>query len=79
MNLGVVPPLMRVRVSLKKVHEFIKYMAIKVQDENFLFFLDTHVISGSVHVVTGFVTRNNWFNPISSLGFEQSIVTIILS
>ena len=31
----VVSPLMRVRVSLKKVHEWIKYMAIKVQDENF--------------------------------------------
>ena len=68
---------MTVGVSLKKVHEWIKYMAIKVQDEKFFFFLDTHVISGSVYVVICFVTRNNWFNPISNLGFQQSFVTII--
>ena len=30
MNLEVVSPLMRVGVSLKKVHEWIEHMAIKV-------------------------------------------------
>ena len=31
MNLGVMPPLIRVGFSLKKVHEWIEHMAIKVQ------------------------------------------------
>ena len=36
MNLSVVPPLMRVGVSLKKVHEWTEHMAIKVlRKENF--------------------------------------------
>ena len=30
MNLGVMPPLMRVGVSVKKIHEWIEHMAIKV-------------------------------------------------
>ncbi|RVW78145.1 Retrovirus-related Pol polyprotein from transposon TNT 1-94 [Vitis vinifera] len=48
-NLGVVPPLMRVGVSFKKVHEWIEHMAIKVLSKKIM---GTHVVSGSVCVVT---------------------------
>ena len=57
MNLGVVPHLMRVGVSLKKVHEWIEHMAIKVLSKKKK--LDTRVVTGSVCVLTGFATRNN--------------------
>ncbi|RVW28531.1 Retrovirus-related Pol polyprotein from transposon TNT 1-94 [Vitis vinifera] len=60
---GVVPPLMRVGVSFKKVHEWIEHMTIKVLSKKIM---GTRVVSGSVCVVTGFVTRNNWFNAISN-------------
>ena len=42
--------------------------------------LDTLVVSGSVCVcvLTGFVTRNNWFNVTNNLGFQRSFVTITL-
>ena len=75
MNLGVVPPLMRVGVSFKKVHEWIEHMTIKVLSKKIM---GTRVVSGSVCVVTGFVTRNNWFNATSNLGFQRSFVTITL-
>ncbi|RVW94679.1 hypothetical protein CK203_029843 [Vitis vinifera] len=71
----VVPPLMRVGVSFKKVHEWIEHMTIKVVSKKIM---GTRVVSGSVCVVTGFVTRNNWFNATSNLGFQQSFVTITL-
>ena len=76
MNLGVVPPLMRVGVSLKKVHEWIEHMAVKVLSKEKI--LDTRVVSGSVCVVTSFVTWKNWFNATSNLGFQRSFVTITL-
>ncbi|RVX12514.1 hypothetical protein CK203_011816 [Vitis vinifera] len=41
--------------------------------------MGTRVVSGSVCVVTGFVTRNNWFNATSNLGFQRSFVIITLS
>ncbi|RVW59251.1 Retrovirus-related Pol polyprotein from transposon TNT 1-94 [Vitis vinifera] len=74
-ELRVVPPLMRVGVSFKKVHEWIEHMAIKVLSKKIM---GTRVVSGSVCVVTGFVTRNNWFNATSNLGFQRSFVTITL-
>lgn len=75
MNLGMVPPLMRVGVSFKKVHEWIEQMAIKVLSKKIM---GTRVVSGSVCVVIGFVIRNNWFNATSNLGFQRSFVTITL-
>nr|CAN83010.1 hypothetical protein VITISV_010102 [Vitis vinifera] len=75
-NLRVVPPLMRVGVSFKKVHEWIEHMAIKVLSKKIM---GTRVVSGSVCVVTSFVTRNNWYNATSNLGFQRSFVTITLS
>ena len=67
-------------ISLKKVHEWIEHMAIKVQSKDFFFFffLHTYMVSGSVCVVTSFVVRNNWFNATSNLGFQWSFVTITL-
>uniref|UniRef100_F6HN61 Uncharacterized protein n=1 Tax=Vitis vinifera TaxID=29760 RepID=F6HN61_VITVI len=50
-------------------------MAIKVLSKKIM---GTRVVSGSVCVVTGFVTRNNWFNATSNLGFQRSFVTITL-
>uniref|UniRef100_F6HMS2 Uncharacterized protein n=1 Tax=Vitis vinifera TaxID=29760 RepID=F6HMS2_VITVI len=50
-------------------------MAIKVLSKKIV---GTRVVSGSVCVVTGFVTRNNWFNATSNLGFQRSFVTITL-
>ncbi|RVW72565.1 hypothetical protein CK203_060075 [Vitis vinifera] len=67
---------MRVGVSFKKVHEWIEHMAIKVLSKKIM---GTRVVSGSVCVVTGFVTRNNSFNATSNLGFQRSFVTITLS
>ena len=64
---------MRVGVSLKKVHEWIEHMAIKVLSKKTM---GTRVVSGSVCVVTGFVARNNWFNATSNLGFQLNFVTI---
>ncbi|KAL6345172.1 hypothetical protein AAG906_013656 [Vitis piasezkii] len=48
-SMWVVPPLMRVGVSLKKVHEWIEHMAIKVLSKKIM---GTRVVSGSVCVVT---------------------------
>uniref|UniRef100_F6H2M0 Uncharacterized protein n=1 Tax=Vitis vinifera TaxID=29760 RepID=F6H2M0_VITVI len=50
-------------------------MAIKVLSKKIM---GTRVVSGSVCVVTGFVTRNNWFNATSNLRFRRSFVTITL-
>ncbi|RVW62247.1 Copia protein [Vitis vinifera] len=61
------------KVSFKKVHEWIEHMAIKALSKKIM---GTRVVSGSVCVVTGFVTRNNWFNAASNLGFQRSFVTI---
>ena len=36
------------------------------------------MVSKSVYVVTSFITKNNWFNAISNIGFQQSFVTITL-
>ena len=66
MNLGVVPHLMRVGVSLKKVHEWIEYMTIKVLSKKKN--LDTRVVSGSVCVflpvslqeITGSMLQATW-------------------
>ncbi|KAL6320637.1 hypothetical protein AAG906_008637 [Vitis piasezkii] len=74
-SMWVVSPLMRVGVSFKKVHEWIEHMTIKVLSKKIM---GTRVVSGSVCVVTGFVTRNNWFNATSNLGFQRSFVTITL-
>ena len=46
MNLGVAPPLMRVGVLIKKVHEWIEHMAIKVLSKKTN--LDSRVVSGIV-------------------------------
>ncbi|RVW63853.1 Retrovirus-related Pol polyprotein from transposon TNT 1-94 [Vitis vinifera] len=59
----------------QEVHEWIEHMAIKVLSKKIM---GTRVVSGSVCVVTGFVTRNNWFNATSNLGFQRSFVTITL-
>ncbi|RVW24418.1 Retrovirus-related Pol polyprotein from transposon TNT 1-94 [Vitis vinifera] len=69
-NLGVVPPLMRVGVSFKKVHEWIEHMAIKVLSKKIM---GTRVVSGSVCVVTGFVTRNNWFKCYKQPGISTEL------
>ena len=66
MNLGVVPHLMRVGVSLKKVYEWIEHMAIKVLSKKKN--LDTRVVSGSVCVflpvslqeITGSMLQATW-------------------
>ena len=55
--------------------EWIEHMAIKVLSKKKL---DTRVVSGSVCVVTSFITRNNWFNATSNLRFHWSFVTITL-
>ena len=66
MNLGVVPHLMRVGVSLKKVHKWIEHMPIKVLSKKKNF--DTCVVSGSVCVflpvslqeITGSMLQATW-------------------
>ena len=66
MNLGVVPHLMRVGVSLKKVHEWIEHMGIKVLSKKKN--LDTRVVTGSVCVflsvllqeITGSMLQATW-------------------
>ena len=69
-------PLMRIGVSLKKNHEWIEHMAIKVLSKKNYF--DTRVISENAYIFIGFVVRNNMFNATSNMGFQRSFVTITL-
>ncbi|RVW16046.1 Retrovirus-related Pol polyprotein from transposon TNT 1-94 [Vitis vinifera] len=72
---GVVPPLMRVGVSFKKVHEWIEHMAIKVLSKKIM---GIRVVSGSVVLlpvslqgITGLMLQATW-------RFQRSFVTITL-